>query len=158
MLTRIQRSLLQITALICAGFMLGIAAKSPSVNPLLDPTFVNASPAVVSAAAQDGSQAESLIGDQPEQGLERDGSIDCSDLDSASCLGLRQSYKRYLSGNWDWNSEYVPTKPEPLQTEVSAGKRQVRKQAPAGSNGELRVVTVFHGSQAREFLVRRDTN
>ena len=137
MLTRIQRSLLQITALICAGFMLGIAAKSPSVNPLLDPTLVNTSPAIVSAAAQDASQAENLIGDQPNQRLARDGAIDCSDLDSASCLDLRQSYKRYLSGNWDQNSEYVPTPPAttgdcmPHQLQTTLPQRLQPSQTPS---------------------------
>ena len=152
MFTNLQRSLLRITGLICAGFILGIAAKSPSVNPLLDPIPVEASP----VAAQ--SQGETTLAAQPQQRLARDATIDCSDLNSAPCRDLRDSYQRYLKGDWDWNSSYGPVEPAPVQSEATAEERRPRPKSSAPNNGELRVVTVFHGSEAKEFLVRRETN
>ena len=155
MFTHLQRSLLKITGLICAGFVFGIAAKSPSVNPLLDPVTIDASPA---AAAQGENLVLARPEQRAEQSLEREASIDCSDPDSATCRDLRESYQRYLNGNWDWNSSYGLVKPDPVEREASARERRPKRRSPAESNGDLRVVTVFHGSDAREFLVRRETN
>ena len=155
MFTNLQRSLLRITGLICAGFILGIAAKSPSVNPLLDPIPVEASPVAAQSEGETVLPAQSA---QTEQRMAGDSTIDCSDLNSARCRDLRDSYQRYLKGDWDWNSSYGPVKPAPVQIEAAAEERRPSPKSSAPNNGELRVVTVFHGSEAKEFLVRRETN
>ena len=135
MFTGLQLAILRISALICLGFMLGLSAVSPSINPFLERD---------SGTSANGATVQSA---QVEQRDEREGAADCSDLNSASCRNLRASYDSYLGGGRQ-GSEAMATD-------------RVRSEAPTNARGggepeghsNLRVVTVYNGSTPREFLV-----
>jgi hypothetical protein len=102
MFTRAQLALLRISALICLGFILGLLALSPSFNPLIE------------------RDAHSATVDHRDQMLGRDGAIDCSDLNSASCRELRASYESYLGQGRERNENEAPDR---LRSEADGNGR-----------------------------------
>jgi hypothetical protein len=145
MFTRAQLALLRISALICLGFILGLSAVSPSFNPFLER---NSGTLANSATVQHRDV---------EQRHGRVGTTDCSDLNSTECRNLRASYERYLGQGREGNvNDVIATdrvRSEPARNARGDGQNEIGE-----GQGNLRVVTVFSGSTAREFLVPPEIN
>ena len=139
MFTRVQMATLRISALICLGFVLGLLAVSPSFNQFLERN----SGTLVNDAAVRHTQVEL----QHERGA-----VDCSDLNSASCRNLRAAYDSYLGGGREGDQGAASDRVRSESPETARRGRQNEE------HSNLRVVTVFNGSNAREFLVPAETN
>jgi hypothetical protein len=145
MFTRLQKAILRVSALICLGFILGLSAVSPSFNPFLER---NLRTLADSAAVQHQDVKQRHV---------RVGATDCSDLNSAECRNLRASYERYLGQGRDGIVNDViaidRVRSEPGRNARGDGQNEIGE-----GQGNLRVVTVFSGSTAREFLVPPEIN
>ena len=133
-LTTTQRRILAVTGLLGLGFVFGLAIQSPSVHRAMLGTSADQAPEIRTAGLPTSHQ---------ENGTNQTREFNCAEPGSAPCRPVMESYLRYLEKRQD-------------ATPDGEFFDQADDQGEAHMDSEQRIVTVYHGSRATQYVVGRE--